>query len=76
MKKIKIIFCLMMLIIISLNNLVYADDEIDEENITWEEIEEILETASEIEEIPTINAKNAIIYDRTSRGNNIWERRK
>lgn len=55
---------------------VYADDESEEASVTQEEIEEILEATTEASEIPTINSRNAIIYDRTSRYSDIWKRRK
>ena len=54
---------------------IYADDELDENNITEEELHEIVETATNTTNTPIINSRNAIIYDRTSRRNIIWERR-
>ena len=77
MRKIKKFLCFMIfVIIINFSSLVYADDESEEKNVTVEEIEYILETVSEIEDIPTINSRNAVVYDRTSRSSNIWKRRK
>ena len=46
---------------------IYADDEVEESNITEEELKKIIETKAETTEIPIINSKNAIIFDRTSR---------
>lgn len=68
------IISMVIIVIICINIIipVYADDEIEEANVTQEEIEGILETTTEIEDAPTINSKNAIIYDRVSRRNNIW----
>ena len=77
MQKIKkVLFIIVFVSIIILNNCVYADDEIEESDITWEEIEEIKETAADVNEIPQINSRNAVIYDRTSRSSYIWKRRK
>lgn len=52
---------------------IYADDEIEEIDISKQEIEEIRETAVDVTKIPTINSRYAIIYDRTSRKNFIWK---
>lgn len=77
MQKIKkVLFIIVFVSIIILNNCVYADDETEESAITWEEIEEIKETAADVNEIPQINSRNAVIYDRTSRSSYIWKRRK
>ena len=54
----------------------YADDEIEEIDISKQEIEEIRETAVDITKVPTINSRYAIIYDRTSRKSFIWKTRK
>lgn len=62
--------------IINLNTYVYADDEIEEVDVTLEEMGEILEAATGIEKVPTINSRYAIIYDRTSRRSFVWETRK
>jgi len=51
---------------------IFADDEIEEMSLTEEEINQILEASAEIEGTPKINARNAVIYDRTSRGSYIW----
>lgn len=55
---------------------IYADDENDELDISSEEVEELLETAANLTEIPTINSRYAIVYDRTSRRNPFWKRGK
>ena len=45
---------------------IYADD-VEENNITDEELREIVETMANTINAPVINSRNAIIYDRTSR---------
>ncbi len=73
----KILFSFLALfILISMLNPVYADDEASEESITEEEIEEILNASTELDTIPTINSRNAVVYDRTSRRSFIWKGRK
>lgn len=54
----------------------YADDEIGEIDVTKEEIEEILQASSDLNNIPVINSRNAIVYDRISRKSIVWEKRK
>ena len=54
---------------------VYADDEIEQEEITKEEINEILETTADVADEPIINSRYAVIYDRTSRNYFIWKKR-
>ena len=46
---------------------VYADDETEDIGITIEEIREILETSADTTEVPLINSRNAVIFDRASR---------
>lgn len=75
MRKIKMfLFIVAFVIIFSINYQVYADDETEETTITWEEIEEIKEAAADIDEIPKINSRNAVIFDRSSRSSYIWKR--
>lgn len=77
MQKIKIIWILsIFIIVLSFTFSIYADDEIGEIDITKEEIEEILEASSEVNDIPIINSRNAVIYDRISRRSAIWKKRK
>ena len=52
---------------------VYADDETEDIGITIEEIREILETSADTTEVPLINSRNAVIFDRTSRKCFIWK---
>ena len=66
--SILIIYILMINIVLS----VYADDENSEKDISEKEMEEIIETAADLSEIPEINSRNAVVYDRTSRQNLIW----
>ena len=63
-------FLIVIIICITIINLVipvYADDEIEDIGITIEEIREILETSVATTEVPLINARNAVIFDRASR---------
>lgn len=52
---------------------VYANTDTEEAELTQEELNQILETASSLEKAPNINSRHAIIYDRVSRRNHIWE---
>lgn len=61
------------IIIINLVISVYADDELEETSISQSEIEEILETTVDASKIPTINSRNAVCYDRTTRKSFIWK---
>ena len=65
---------IIIIIILTLNIItpIYADEEIDDVNISDEELNEIIETAASASSVPTINSKNAIVFDRTSRYNAIW----
>lgn len=77
MKKYKIICILLVfIIIINLNFYVFADDEIDEMSITKDDIEQFVEADVNLIKAPTINSRKAVIYDRISRKNFIWKRRK
>ncbi len=68
MQKIKILSSIAIFILLfGLINPVYADDELEEVDVTLEEIEQILETTADITEVPNINSREAIIYDRASR---------
>lgn len=63
----KFIFCMILIFIISISNVVFADDNI-EDDINFDEIENILleTTAVETQETPNINSRHAIVYDRVS----------
>ena len=54
------------IIIINLIVPVYADDKIEDIGITIEELEKIIETSTDITKEPSINSRNAVIFDRTS----------
>lgn len=51
---------------------IFADDEIEEMDLSQDDIEKILETATDLSHVPTINSRNAVVYDRTSRNSFIW----
>ena len=49
----------------------YADDELEEADFTWSEIEKVINSSTDVHEIPEINSRVAVIYDRAS-GNVIY----
>lgn len=63
MKKICVFF-IIFIILITKN--VYADDNLDEV-YEYDNIPEIIETVSNIEDIPKINSRAAVVYDRNSK---------
>ena len=76
MQKLKIFWSIATFIL--LTNLilpVYADDISEEVDVTVEELEEILEATAEITEVPSINSRKAVIYDRVTRKCTLWKRR-
>lgn len=76
MQKGKTLKMLIVIIIVITNSIgiVYADDEISEDSMSKKEIEDIIETTTSINDIPNINSRHAIIYDRASRYCIIWKR--
>ena len=76
MQKIKIIMIIIIIIAVFSSNFVYADDEAEDYIFSKEELDEILETMTTPEEIPSINSRHAIVYERTSRKNFVWKKRK
>ena len=69
LKKILIIYLVTILTLLS-NIIVFADDE-DEEELNETELQEVVESATTPTNEPTLNARAAIIYDRTT-GRAIW----
>ena len=61
------------IICITIINLVIPVYETEDIGITIEEIREILETSADTTEVPLINSRNAVIFDRTSRKCFIWK---
>lgn len=55
---------------------VNADDEIDEISVSQNDIKNIVEAATDVTKIPTINSRYAVVYDRISRKHLIWKTRK
>ena len=77
MQKNKILTLLItFILLINIVSNVYADDEISEEDISIQELQEIKETAVDISDVPAINARNAVCFDRVSRKSIIWKARK
>ena len=68
-KKILIIYLIVILTFLP-NIIVIADDE-DEEELNATELQEVVESATTPTNEPTLNARAAIIYDRTT-GKMIW----
>lgn len=69
LKKILIIYIITILVFSS-NIIVFADDE-DEEELNQTELQEAVESAAAPMNEPILNAREAIIYDRTT-GKTIW----
>lgn len=65
MKKI-ISMIIIFIITINLNLISYADDG-DEENLDENEINNIINTSTTVQEIPKTNSRAVLIYDRTSK---------
>ena len=60
---------LMNVLSFSINNLSFANDD----DLQTEEINNLVEDVeANIKEIPTINSRHAVIYDRNSRRSTIW----
>lgn len=65
MKKI-ISIIIIFILIFNINIVTYADD-LDEEDIKKEEIEEILNVSTTVENIPKTDSRAVLIFDRTSK---------
>lgn len=77
MKKVKIlIYFLIFVILVNISIPVFADNEQEEASLTQAEIKDLLETGTDLEKEPKINARNAVIYDRASRESDIWKKGK
>lgn len=64
-KKIFITIFVFIYLIFTFNLVVLADD-VDLENLSNKEIEDSLETSSEVENIPNINSRAAVVIDRNT----------
>lgn len=74
MQRIRMICSIIVFILLfNLNVSVYADDISEEIDVSVEELEEILEATAEVTKIPTINSRNAVVYDRKTRKGALWE---
>ena len=69
LKKIIVIYLIIILTLLS-KTIVLADDE-DEEELNATELQEVVESATAPTNEPTLNARSAIIYDRTT-GKTVW----
>lgn len=56
---------IILVILLSLNNCIFADDAID--NVDVKNIDKVIETAAETVDIPKINSRYAIVLDRKSK---------
>lgn len=53
---------------------IYADDHLEEE-FEINDMNAIFQTVgAEIEDMPQINARHAVVYERTSRSNIVWKK--
>lgn len=64
MKKI-LILNIIMFILVTHNNIMFADDKIEEDRS--EDIKQVIETVSEVSEEPKINSRYAVVLDRQSK---------
>ena len=72
-KKITCIITLIIILSFSINTYSFANDD----DLQIEEINTLVEdVTANVKEIPTINSRHAVIYDRTTRESTIWEKRK
>ena len=69
LKKVLIIYIIIILILFS-NTILLADDE-EENDLNQLELQEVIESGATPTNAPILNAKTAIIYDRTT-GKIIW----
>lgn len=75
MQKIKIFWSIIIVIlIVDIIFPVYADDISEEVDVTVEDLEQIIEATAEVSEMPNINSRNAIVYDRVSRKGTLWKK--
>lgn len=72
----RIIAFLTFISIVSVNISVFADENLEEDFETGEINILIEETAADIKEIPNINSRCAVVYDRATRKCIIWKKRK
>ena len=72
LNKIKYIITSVIVLSFIMTTTTLANDELQ-----IEEINSLVEdVGANIKEIPTINSRHAVVYDRTSRESTIWEKRK
>ena len=76
-QKIKRIVAFIIFIsIISVNISVFADENYEEE-LEYSEIDNMIKvTAADVKEIPNINSRCAVVYDRATRKCALWKERK
>lgn len=66
-KLLKSIFIIFLISTLFCNTTIFADDELDDEDLSQNEISETISTSSSASDVPTINARHAIIFDRNSK---------
>jgi len=72
----KIVAFIMFVSIISMNISVFADENY-EEDLEYSEIDDMIKvTAADVKEIPNINSRCAVVYDRATRKCLVWEKGK
>ena len=62
----KIIFTLTIILLL-FSTTVYSDDNLEDESLSSDELNQAIETSSNLENIPNINARHAIVLDRNSK---------
>ena len=74
LQKTKYIIILLLLLTTITSNITFAIESSDD-NLEIDEINSLVEDVeSDINKTPTINSRHAVVYDRNSRENIIWEK--
>lgn len=76
LQKVKYIIILIILFTIITNSITFAIESSDD-NLKIDEINSLVEDVeANIKKTPIINSRHAVVYERTSRKNIIWKKRK
>lgn len=71
----KYAFILVILLILSINKIIFANDDFEEE-FDFDRLNDFLtEVDSEANEVPGINSRHGVVYDRSTREYIIWKKR-
>lgn len=70
-------YILLLITVISICRPVYAENLNADEEMNTDELTEYMNTAlTDIEEMPKINARHAVVIERETRKNTIWKKRR